>query len=110
MLSGEKPNEQPHPKPKPMPIKFHCGYCGRDGRKDEFCFKRKREERMEMEWANKDRFNPSHGAEPHMLPRGMAVVRSAPAWGDASSCSRDGFLERAVRPAQPRGGRLDRPS
>jgi hypothetical protein len=41
--SGEKPNEQPHPKPKPKPIRFHCGYCGRDGHKDECCFKRKRE-------------------------------------------------------------------
>jgi hypothetical protein len=39
--SGEKPNEQPHPKPKPKPIMFRCGYCGRDGHKDEFCFKRK---------------------------------------------------------------------
>jgi hypothetical protein len=44
--SGEKPSDQPHPKLKPKPIMFHCGYCGRDGDKDEFCFKRKREERM----------------------------------------------------------------
>jgi hypothetical protein len=34
--SGEKPSEQPHPKPKPKTIRFHCGYCGRDGYKDEF--------------------------------------------------------------------------
>jgi outer membrane biosynthesis protein TonB len=47
--SGEKPNEQPHPKPKPKPIRFHCGYCGRDGHKDEFFFKRKREESMAKE-------------------------------------------------------------
>jgi hypothetical protein len=46
MLSGEKPSEQPQPKPKPKLVRFHCGYCGRDGHKDEFCFKRKREERM----------------------------------------------------------------
>jgi hypothetical protein len=39
--SGEKPSEQPHPKPKPKLVRFHCGYCGRDGHKDEFCFKRK---------------------------------------------------------------------
>jgi hypothetical protein len=44
--SGEKPSEQPHPKPKPKLVRFHCGYWGRDGHKDEFCFKRKREERM----------------------------------------------------------------
>jgi hypothetical protein len=55
--SGEKPSEQlhPKPKPKPKPIKFHYGYCGKEGHKDEFCFKRKREERMAKEWANKDR-------------------------------------------------------
>jgi hypothetical protein len=44
--SGEKPSEKPHPKPKPKLVRFHWGYCGRDGHKDEFCFKRKREERM----------------------------------------------------------------
>jgi hypothetical protein len=99
--SGEKPSEQPHPKPKPKTIKFHCGYCGKDGHKDEFCFKRKREERMAKEWANNDRYNPSHGIpKPRMtLARGKAVVRRVLAWGDASSCSRVVFLERAVRPA-----------
>jgi hypothetical protein len=105
--SGEKPSEQPHPKP----IKFHCGYCGKHGHKDEFCFKRKREERMEKELSNKDRYNHSHGVpKPRMpLPRCKAVVRSVPAWGDVSSRSRGVFLERAVRPTLPRGGRLDRP-
>jgi hypothetical protein len=34
--SGEKPSDQPHPRPKPNLVRFHCGYCGRDGRKDEF--------------------------------------------------------------------------
>jgi hypothetical protein len=99
--SGEKPSEQPHPKPKPKPTKFHCGYCGKDGHKDEFCFKRKHEERMAKEWVNKDRNNPSHGVpKPHTpLPRGKAVVRSVPAWGDASSRNRGVFLERTVRPA-----------
>jgi hypothetical protein len=62
-LSEEKPkektSEQPQPKPKPKPIQFHCGYCGRDGRTEEFCFKRK--------WANKDRYHPFNGvAVPHM--------------------------------------------
>jgi hypothetical protein len=33
------------------------------------------------------------------LPRGKAVVRSVPTWGDASSRNRGAFLERAVRPA-----------
>jgi hypothetical protein len=44
--SGEKPSEQPHSKLKPKLVRFHCGYCGRDGHMDEFYFKRKREERM----------------------------------------------------------------
>jgi hypothetical protein len=86
--SGEKQNEQP--KPKPKLVRFHCGYCGKEGHKDEFCFKRKREERMAKEWANKDMYNPSHGVpKPRMpLPRGKAVVRSVPAWGYVSSRSR----------------------
>jgi hypothetical protein len=100
-LSGEKPSEQPLSKPKPKLVRFHCGYCGKEGHKDEFCFKRKREERMAKEWMNKDRYNPSHGVpKPRMpLPRGKAVVRSVPAWGDASSRSRGAVLEGAVRPA-----------
>jgi hypothetical protein len=99
--SGEKPSEQPQLKPKPKLVRFHCGCCGKEGHKDEFCFKRKREERMAKEWANKDRYNPSHGVpKPRMpLPRGKPVVRSVPAWGDASSRSRGAVLERAVRPA-----------
>jgi hypothetical protein len=82
-------------------VRFHCGYCGKEGHKDEFCFKRKREERMAKDWANKDRYNTSHGVpKPRMpLPRGKTVVRSVPAWGDASSRSRGAVLERAVRPA-----------
>jgi hypothetical protein len=59
--SGEKPNEQPHPKLKPKPIRFHCVYCGRDGHKEKFCFKKRREERMAKEWANKDKYHPSSG-------------------------------------------------
>jgi hypothetical protein len=75
-LSGEKPSEQPQSKPKPKLVRFRCGYCGKEGHKDEFCFKRKREERMAKEWANKDRYNHSHGVpKPRMLlPRGKAMV------------------------------------
>jgi hypothetical protein len=39
--SGEKPSEQAKPKPKAKLVRSYCGYCGRDGHKDEFCFKRK---------------------------------------------------------------------
>jgi hypothetical protein len=99
--SGEKPSEQPRSKPKPKLVRFHCGYCGKESHKDEFCFKSKREKRMSKEWVNKDRYNPSDGVpKPRMpLPSGKAVVRSVPAWGDASSRSRGAVLERAVRPA-----------
>jgi hypothetical protein len=38
--SGEKPSEQAQPKPKPKLVRFNCGYHGRDGHKEEFCFKR----------------------------------------------------------------------
>jgi hypothetical protein len=99
--SREKPSEQPHPKPKPKPIRFYCDYCGRDCNKGEFCFKMKHEERMAKEWTKMDRYHHSHDVpEQRMpLPRGKAVVRSVPVWGDASSRSRGGSLERAVIPA-----------
>jgi hypothetical protein len=73
--SEEKPSEQPQPKSKPKLVRFHCGYCGKDGHKDEFFFKRKREERMAKEWANKDRYKPSHDVpKPRMpLPRGKLL-------------------------------------
>jgi hypothetical protein len=49
-----------------------------DGHKDEFCFKRKREERMEKEWANKDKYHPSDGVlEPRVqMPRAKTSVRT----------------------------------
>jgi hypothetical protein len=98
---SEKPSEEPHPKPKPKPILFHCEFCGKDGHKREFCYKRKKEARMAKEWANKDRYHPSHGVpEPRMpLPKGKGFVRKDLAWGDEKSRSRGGGLERAVRPA-----------
>jgi hypothetical protein len=78
--SGEKPSEQP----KPKLVWFHCGYCGRDGHKDEFCFKRKREERMAKEWANKDKYHTSNGVlEPRVqMPRAKASMRTVLAWGE----------------------------
>jgi hypothetical protein len=83
-LSGEKPSEQPQPKPKPKLVRFHRGYCGRDGHKDEFCYKRKREEMMAKEWANKDKYHPSNGVlEPRVqMPRVKASLRTVRAWGE----------------------------
>jgi hypothetical protein len=96
---SEKPCEEPHTKPKPRSIRFHCEFCGKDGHKREFCYKRKKEARMAKEWANKDRNNPSHGVlEPRMpLPKGKDFVCKVPAWGDEKSRGRGGGLERAVR-------------
>jgi hypothetical protein len=83
-LSGEKLSEQPQPKPKPKLVRFHCGYCGRHGHKDEFCFKRKREERMAKEWANKDKYHLFDGVlEPRVqMPRTKESVRTVRAWGE----------------------------
>jgi hypothetical protein len=77
---SEKPCEEPNPKPEPRPICFHCEYCGKDCHKREFCYKRRREARMAKEWANKDRYHPTHGVpEPRMpLPKGKCVVHTVP--------------------------------
>jgi hypothetical protein len=75
--SGEKASEQHQPKPKLKLVRFHCDYCGRDGHKGEFCFKRKCEERMVKECANKDKYHLSNGVlEPRMeMPRAKVSVR-----------------------------------
>jgi hypothetical protein len=73
---------------------------------------------MAKEWANKDRYHPSHGVpEPRMpLPKGKGFVCKVPAWGDERSRSRGGGLERAVRSARQGGqtgppqGRAVRPA
>jgi hypothetical protein len=79
-LGGEKPSEQPQPKPKPKIVRFRCDYCGRDGHKGKFCFRRKREERMATEWANKDKYHPPNGVlEPRVqmlrAKAGVSTVR-----------------------------------
>jgi hypothetical protein len=98
--SGEKPSEQPQSKPKPKLVRFHCGYCGRDGHKDVFCFKRKREERMAKEWANKEKYHPSSGVhEPRVqMPRAKESVRTVPAWGERTSA---GGVAGRVKPVRP---------
>jgi hypothetical protein len=111
--SGEKPSEQPKPEPKPKLVRFHCGYYGRDGHKDEFCFKRKREERMAKEWAIKDKYHPSDGVlEPHVqMPRAKASVRTVLAWEElkavGGATGRD-TLVRPVRGTSQTGAGLDR--
>jgi hypothetical protein len=103
--SGEKPSEQPHPKPKPKLVRFHCGYCGRDGHKDEFCFKRKQEERMAMEWANKEKYHPPNDVlEPRVqMPRAKARVRTVPAWGERKIVRGAAGRATPVRPVRGTG-------
>jgi hypothetical protein len=75
--SEEKPEPKENPKPKPKLKPFHCEHCGRDGHLAEFCFRRKSEERLAREWANKDRYRPSRGVpEPRLVMRGEGMVRT----------------------------------
>jgi hypothetical protein len=73
--SEEKPEPKENPKPKPKPKPFHCEHCGRDGHLAEFCFRRKREERLVRELSNKDWYHPSRGVpEPRLVPSGEGMV------------------------------------
>jgi hypothetical protein len=94
--SREKPSEQPKPMPKPKLVRFHCGYCGRD----EFCFKRKREERMVQEWDNMDKYHPSDGVQ---MPRAKASVTTIPIWGERKAVGGAAGRATPVRPVRGTG-------
>jgi hypothetical protein len=98
---SEKPCEEPHPKPKPRSIHFHCEFCGKDGHKKEFSYKR-REARIAKEWTNKDRYHPSHGVpESSMsLPKGKGFVYTVPAWKEWRALGGDKAAGRGP-PARP---------
>jgi hypothetical protein len=72
--SEEKPQPRENPKPKPKPKPFHCEHYGRDGNLAEFCFRRKREERLDRKLDNKDRYRPSRGVS------SLGWCREARAW------------------------------
>jgi hypothetical protein len=75
--SEEKPEPKENPKPKPKLKSFHCEHCGRDRHLAEFCFRRKREERLARELASKDMYHPSCGVpEPRLVPKGEGMVRT----------------------------------
>jgi hypothetical protein len=75
--SEEKPKPKENPKPKTKLKPFHCEHYGRAGHLVEFCFRRKREEKLARELANKDRYHPSCGVpEPRLVPRGEGMVRT----------------------------------
>jgi hypothetical protein len=75
-------------------------YCGSDGHKDEFCFKRKQEERMAKEWANKDKYHPSNGVLELrvQMPRAKGSVRTVRAWGEWKAA---GGAAAQVTPVRP---------
>jgi hypothetical protein len=76
-VSKEKPEPKENPKLKPKPNPFHCEHCGRDGHLAEFCFRKKCEERLARELANKDRYHPPSGVlEPRLVMRGEGMVRT----------------------------------
>jgi hypothetical protein len=83
-------------------VRFHCDYCGRDGHKGEFYYKRKREERMAKEWANKDKYHPPDGVlEPReQMPRAKVSVRTVPAWGERKAAGGVAGRATLVRPVQ----------
>jgi hypothetical protein len=103
--SGKKPSGQCHPKPKPKLVRFHCSYCGRDGHKDEFCFKRKQEERIAKEWANKDKYHPFNVVlEPRVqMPRAKTSVRTVSAWGERKAVGGATGWAISVRPVRGTG-------
>jgi hypothetical protein len=55
---SDKPCEEHHPKPKPRSIRFHCEFCGKDGHKKEFCYKRR--ERREWLRSGQTRTGTTH--------------------------------------------------
>jgi hypothetical protein len=99
---SEKPCEEPHPKPKSRSIYFHCEFCGKDGHKKEFCYKKRRAARMAKEWANKDRYHLSHDVpKPRVqLPRAKVSVRTVPAWGERKAVRGVAGQAIPVRPVQ----------
>jgi hypothetical protein len=70
-----------------------------------FCFKRKHEERMAKEWANKDKYHPSDGVlEPRVqLPRAKASVRTVPVWGERKAVGGAAGRATPVRPVRGTG-------
>ena len=66
--------------PSDRPL-YHCSHCGKDAHKDGYCYRKRKDERMQKEWANKDRYCPSSGVpKPRVapLPRGEGSVRTFP--------------------------------
>jgi hypothetical protein len=83
--------------PKSHQRVFHCVFCGRDGHLEEFCFRRKRVEKREREWANPDMFYQGAGRHDQPQRGDRRDARARRAGGGHG----DGFAYHA-----PRGGRF----
>jgi hypothetical protein len=82
-MQGNKHEKKRQPTPKAKPVRFHCDHCGRDGHKREFCFRRRRKERLAREMENKDRYRPSCGVpKPRVVPQSEGVVHTVPSRRD----------------------------
>ena len=68
-----------------------CDYCHRQGHLEEFCFRRKRAERLERSWRNKDQF-PQEGSRPFAPQRAVWLDNRARRVGGGSG---DDFEHRA---------------
>jgi hypothetical protein len=58
-------------------VRFHCGYCEREGHLAALCFMRKRDERRGSESSRRNMNWPSHGVHDPSVQRCLASPRGA---------------------------------
>src|SRR5579883_2342167 len=80
-----KPQSPPKQPPQPKRVVYQCEYCDREGHLEEFCFRRKRDERREREQKDKDTDqgvrepSPKRSVRQPAQPRGVReFARHAP--------------------------------
>jgi hypothetical protein len=67
VIHSHKPMYQQPPK---RAVRYHCEYCHRKGHLEEFCFRRKRDERRDLEMRNRDMYHaPYDGYVPRDVRR-----------------------------------------
>ena len=76
-------------------MRYHCEYCERDGNLAEFCFRRKRDDRRQVELNNRDMYHQRVGVREPEVQRRTSRPR--------------GTMPQGARPqvARPRGGLPD---
>ena len=102
----KKPPAKEKPKPQPKPL-FHCEFCGRDGHLEQFCWKKRREERRQFEFSNQDRYHSSHSVPGSGSRAPQGPVRSASSgFRGVPRPARGGFQDRSFdRPRREFGRR-----